>query len=177
MLKEIRKEMHGGGGALLDIPWHIRKAFRNFAHPISLRARDILFHAGDAGDGCYIVRRGVVKASVIAKDGQERLLAVLGPGALIGELALIDDEPRSATISAMRDCRLLHLPKSSFFRLADEHPHGLPAGAPHSGATPARHQRHGGGARHHHGGGPRGPRLRGAGQWPGRRAARTARSS
>jgi CRP-like cAMP-binding protein len=122
MLKEIRKEMHGGGGALLDIPWHIRKAFRNFAHPISMRARDILFHAGDAGDGCYIVRRGVVKASVIAKDGQERLLAVLGPGALIGELALIDDEPRSATISAMRDCRLLHLPKSSFFRLADEHP-------------------------------------------------------
>lgn len=122
MLKEIRKEMHGGGGALLDIPWHIRKAFRCFAQPISLQARDVLFHAGDAGDGCYIVRRGVVKASVIAKDGQERLLAVLGPGALIGELALIDDEPRSATIAAMRDCRLLHLPKSSFFRLADEHP-------------------------------------------------------
>src|SRR5512137_1938759 len=98
MLKEIRREMHGGGGALIDIPWPIRKAFRCFTHPITLNARDVLFHAGDPGDGCYIVRRGVVKASVIARDGQERLLAVLGPGALIGELALIDDEPRSATI-------------------------------------------------------------------------------
>jgi CRP-like cAMP-binding protein len=55
----------------------------------------------------------------VAKDGQERLLAVLGPGALIGELSLIDDQPRSATISALKPSRLLHLPKSVFFRLAD----------------------------------------------------------
>ena len=50
------------------------------------------------------------------------MLAVLGPGSLIGELALIDDEPRSATISALKPCRLLHLTKSSFFRLADANP-------------------------------------------------------
>ena len=44
------------------------------------------------------------------------------PGSLIGELALIDDEPRSATIQALKPCRLLHLAKGPFFRLADANP-------------------------------------------------------
>ena len=78
--------------------------------------------AGDAGDGCYFLREGVVKAAVVAKDGQERLLAVLGPGSLIGELSLFDDQPRSATISTLKPCKLLHLSKGSFFRLADANP-------------------------------------------------------
>ena len=64
----------------------------------------------------------MVKAAVVAKDGQERLLAVLGPGSLIGELSLFDDQPRSATISALKPCRLLHVSKGSFFRLADANP-------------------------------------------------------
>ena len=102
--------------------WPVRRSFLTAARRVTLKTRDVLFHAGDAGDGCYFVREGVVKASVIAKDGQERLLAVLGPGSLIGELALIDDEPRSATISALKPCELLHLTKGTFFRLADENP-------------------------------------------------------
>lgn len=104
------------------IPWAVRRSFLNAARGVELRARDVLFHAGDAGDGCYFVREGVVKASVIAKDGQERLLAVLGPGSLIGEMSLIDDEPRSATISALKPCRLIHMNKAAFFRLADANP-------------------------------------------------------
>ena len=104
------------------MPWSIRRSFLSAARPIDIRAREVLFHDGDIGDGCYLVREGAVKASVIAKDGQERLLAVLGPGALIGELALIDDEPRSATISALRPCTLLHLSKNAFFRVADANP-------------------------------------------------------
>jgi CRP/FNR family transcriptional regulator, cyclic AMP receptor protein len=104
------------------MPWPVRRAFREAARNVELRARETLFHAGDSGDGCYFLREGVVKASVIARDGQERLLAVLGPGALIGELALIDDEPRSATISALKPTRLLHLTKHAFFRIADANP-------------------------------------------------------
>lgn len=104
------------------MPWPVRRAFMSAARSVDLRARETLFHAGDACDGCYFVRDGVVKAAVIARDGQERLLAVLGPGSLIGELALIDDEPRSATISALKPCRLLHLTKGAFFRLADANP-------------------------------------------------------
>lgn len=99
--------------------WGVRKALLSASNEIHLTARKVLFHAGDPGDGCYMLREGVVKASVVARDGQERLLAVLGPGALIGELSLIDGQPRSATISALKPSRLLHLPASVFFRMAD----------------------------------------------------------
>lgn len=98
------------------------RAFVKAAVPVELRAKEILFHAGDEGDGCYLIRVGAVKASVVSVDGQERLLAVLGEGALIGELALLDDAPRSAAVTALRPCRLLHLTKSAFFRIGDANP-------------------------------------------------------
>lgn len=104
------------------MPWGVRKSLLAAANDVSLKAREVLFHAGDVGDGCYFLRDGVVKAAVIAKDGQERLLAVLGPGSLIGELSLFDDRPRSATVSALKPCRFLHLSKGAFFRLADANP-------------------------------------------------------
>ena len=122
MLRKFRQSGRGSGKHIPELPWAIRRSFMSAARPLDLRVREVLFHAGDSGDGCYLVRSGVVKAAVIARDGQERLLAVLGPGALIGELSLIDDEPRSATISALKPCRLLHLTKASFFTLADANP-------------------------------------------------------
>lgn len=122
MLKNIKRQMHGQDDLLKALPWGVRRAFREAAIPMSLANREILFHAMDAGDGCYFVRDGAVKATVIARDGQERLLAILGPGSLIGELALIDNEPRSATITALRQCRLLHLTNVAFFHLADANP-------------------------------------------------------
>jgi CRP/FNR family cyclic AMP-dependent transcriptional regulator len=102
--------------------WPVRRALLTAARPISLKVREVLLHAGDSGEGCYFLREGVVKAAVVAKDGQERLLAVLGPGALIGELSLIDGQPRSATISALKPSLLLHLPAAVFYRLADSNP-------------------------------------------------------
>lgn len=104
------------------MPLYAWRALAKAAVPVELHAKEILFHAGDEGDGCYLIRSGAVKASVVSVDGQERLLAVLGKGALIGELALLDDESRSATVTALRQCRLLHLAKSAFFRLADANP-------------------------------------------------------
>jgi len=98
----------------------VRKALLSAATDVKLKARDVLFHAGDLGDGCYMLREGVVKAAVVAKDGQERLLAVLGPGSLIGELSLFDHQPRSATISALKPCKLWYMSKGAFFRLADQ---------------------------------------------------------
>lgn len=104
------------------MPLHIWRHFAKVAVSVQLRPKEVLFHAGDRSDSCYLVRSGVVKASVVSRDGQERLLAILGPGALIGELALVDDEPRSATVTALRHCRLMHMTKASFFQLADRDP-------------------------------------------------------
>lgn len=122
MLRNFKTATHNTGNLARDMPWGARRAFLSASRPLELGSREVLFHAGDSGDGCYLLRSGVVKAAVIARDGQERLLAVLGPGALIGELSLIDDEPRSATISALKPCELMHLTKAAFFRLADANP-------------------------------------------------------
>jgi CRP/FNR family transcriptional regulator, cyclic AMP receptor protein len=112
-----------GAARLFDsAPRNVLRAFVTAALPVKLRAREVLFHAGDAGASCYYLRSGAAKASVVARDGQERLLAILGPGALIGELSLFDDQPRSATVSALRPCQLMQLTKSAFFRLADSNP-------------------------------------------------------
>lgn len=104
------------------LPWALRRQFFAAATPVTLMQREVLFHAGDGGDGCYFLRRGAVTASVIARDGQERLLAVIGAGSVIGEMALADDAPRSATVTALKPCTLLHIRKAAFFRLADANP-------------------------------------------------------
>ena len=122
MLRKFKTATHTTENLSKGMPWGARRAFLSASRSLELGSREVLFHAGDSGDGCYLLRSGVVKAAVIARDGQERLLAVLGPGALIGELSLIDDEPRSATISALKHCVLMHLTKAAFFRLADANP-------------------------------------------------------
>jgi hypothetical protein len=64
------------------------------ARTVSLAADATLFHAGDAGDGCYRVDDGLLKASMLSPTGGERILAIFGPGAVIGELSMIDGAPR-----------------------------------------------------------------------------------
>src|SRR5688572_2607648 len=70
------------------------------ARPLRLKADQTLFTAGDPGDGCYRVEQGLLKVSVVSPSGGERILAILGPGALVGELAMIDAQPRSASVTA-----------------------------------------------------------------------------
>ena len=74
---------------------------------VSLDADQTLFLAGDKGDGCYRVEEGLLKASVAAPNGGERILAILGPGSVVGELSMIDGAPRSASVTALRDCQIV----------------------------------------------------------------------
>src|SRR5260370_12958227 len=76
------------------------------ARTLSLAADQTLFLAGDEGDGCYRVEEGLLKASVAAPNGGERILAILGPGSVVGELSLIDGPPRSASLAAVRHAHL-----------------------------------------------------------------------
>ena len=73
------------------------------AHDLTLAADQIVFLAGDAGDGCYRIEEGLLKVSVSASGGGERILAILGPGSIVGELSMIDGAPRSASVSALRE--------------------------------------------------------------------------
>jgi CRP/FNR family cyclic AMP-dependent transcriptional regulator len=81
---------------------------------MSLAADQTLFLAGDKGDGCYRVEEGLLKASVAAPNGGERILAILGAGAVVGELSMIDNAPRSASVTALRDSRLCFVSRADF---------------------------------------------------------------
>jgi CRP/FNR family transcriptional regulator, cyclic AMP receptor protein len=70
--------------------------------------------AGEEGDGCYRVDEGLLKASVAAATGGERILAILGPGAVVGELSVIDGGPRSASVTALRDSKLSFVGRAAF---------------------------------------------------------------
>ena len=79
-------------------------------------------YAGDAGDGCYRLEQGLLKVVVSSPKGDERSIAILGPGSIVGELSVLDGLPRSASIIAIRDCLLQFVSRDAFERCTKEHP-------------------------------------------------------
>ena len=81
-----------------------------------------VFHEGDPGDACFIVRTGSCRVTREHPDGRAITLANLGPGAIFGELAMLDGEARSASVEATEDTDLLALPASDMRALIRENP-------------------------------------------------------
>jgi CRP-like cAMP-binding protein len=73
-----------------------------------------IFQHGDVGDKLYILMEGRVRISRDIPGMGEEALAVLGPGAVFGEMALLDDSPRSADARVHERCRLLTVSKDAF---------------------------------------------------------------
>src|SRR6195256_4625636 len=69
---------------------------------------------GDATDSLYIVLSGRLKVMMSDAEGKEVILTILGPGEFFGEMGLIDDSPRSASVVAMESCELLSVAKRDF---------------------------------------------------------------
>jgi CRP/FNR family transcriptional regulator, cyclic AMP receptor protein len=92
------------------------------AKAVRLRSGEVLFLAGDAGDGCYRVKDGLLKVTMISRSGGERILAFLGPGHIVGELSIIDGLPRSASVVAVRPANLIFLSRDAFEEFAKKHP-------------------------------------------------------
>lgn len=73
-----------------------------------------IFQHGDAGDKLYLILEGRVRISRDVPGMGEEALAVLGPGQVFGEMALLDESPRSADARVHERCRLLAIPKDGF---------------------------------------------------------------
>jgi CRP/FNR family cyclic AMP-dependent transcriptional regulator len=91
------------------------------ARPVRLAAGRELFAAGDPGTGCYRIDQGLLKVTVSGAGG-ERILAIVGPGAIVGELAMLDEGPRSASIVAVTDATLSFVTSAEFRSFAEAHP-------------------------------------------------------
>src|SRR6185503_2998351 len=74
----------------------------------------VILFEDDPGDALYVVVTGQVKVVLIGEDGREVILSALHEGDFFGEMALIDDEPRSAHVIAMADSNLLVLRREDF---------------------------------------------------------------
>jgi CRP-like cAMP-binding protein len=116
------KDLAPGLSLFSILPAEISTALLARGRTVRLDAGQTLFVAGDPGDGCYSVAEGLLKVSIVSPNGGERILAILGPGAVVGELSILDDSPRSAAVIAVRDTRLLFVSRAAFDFVARDHP-------------------------------------------------------
>jgi CRP/FNR family transcriptional regulator, cyclic AMP receptor protein len=91
--------------------------FRHSKDVIDVEPGHALFREGDAGETMFVVLDGAVE---IVHD--DRVVETIGAGGLVGELALIDTAPRSASAIAATPCRLAQVGKREFMFLVQEHP-------------------------------------------------------
>lgn len=92
------------------------------AVPRRLRAGEVVFREGDESDTCYVVQEGHTRAVREHPDGRTITLANFGPGDIFGELAMFDDERRSATIETLERTEVIAILGRDMRRLLREHP-------------------------------------------------------
>ncbi len=92
------------------------------AVPRNFGRQQVIFREGDDSDTCYIVRTGQARAVREHPDGRTITLARFGPGDIFGELAMFDDEKRSATVEVVEDTEVVGILGSDMRRLMREHP-------------------------------------------------------
>jgi CRP/FNR family transcriptional regulator, cyclic AMP receptor protein len=83
---------------------------------------DTVFREGDDSDTCYVIEAGHARALREHRDGRQLTLATFGPGDIFGELAMFDDERRSATVEAVDDLHVVGILGEDMRRLMREHP-------------------------------------------------------
>lgn len=85
-------------------------------------AGEVVFREGDGGDTCYIVRSGLARAVRQHSDGRSITLSHFASGDIFGELAMFDEEPRSATVDVIEEAEVIAIPGRDMQRLMREHP-------------------------------------------------------
>lgn len=87
------------------------------AKPRRYAKDDVVFYADESGDVFCLIREGQVKVTMISPEGKEIILSLLGPGDFFGEMSLLDDNPRSATIVATENLELMTIWRNDFLQI------------------------------------------------------------
>jgi CRP-like cAMP-binding protein len=105
-----------------ELPDDFFVALAQKVHKRSLIKDEILFHKGDKGDSLFIINSGTVK--IVTQDSQENevVLNQVGAGEIIGEMALLDREPRSAGVVALEETSVMELSRENFMEILSRQP-------------------------------------------------------
>ena len=115
-------------GLIRDVPLLARlpeeelRALASKGHVHDYTNGTAIFHEGDPGDALHIVIEGGVRIVVASPKGEEATVALLGPGECVGELALLDGKPRSASAIASGNTKTLVVRRDEFMRWLSERP-------------------------------------------------------
>tara|TARA_Y100001934_G_scaffold50987_1_gene62226 strand:+ start:480 stop:1157 length:678 start_codon:yes stop_codon:yes gene_type:complete len=97
------------------------EALAGVARQITAERGELIVSQGSAGEGLYIVARGQIRVYLSDEAGKEIILGLEGPGAIFGEIAVLDGEPRSASVAAMERTELLMIEGREFRQLLEAH--------------------------------------------------------
>ena len=86
---------------------------------------EVIFHRDDAGGHIYLIAAGTVKITVEEESGQEVVIALARGGDVFGELALFDEGPRSATVTALTETHALSLARQEFIATLERNPDAM----------------------------------------------------
>jgi CRP-like cAMP-binding protein len=120
-MTEHRSESQGGGW-FEQLPAAERAALHAAGNARRYRAGATLFHEGDPSAWVVLISRGRLKVASVTGDGKDVVLAVRGPGEVVGELSALDGLPRSATATAIEDVDARVVPAEAFLAFLASHP-------------------------------------------------------
>ena len=89
---------------------------------LKFRKAAALLTEGETGESLYVIVKGKVKIFVSDENGNEMTLFVEGPGSYIGEISLLDNEPRTASAVTLEACEIISISKASFKEVITENP-------------------------------------------------------
>ena len=106
--------------AFVELSLREIKEVAQIVHKREYAAGEPVFYQGDPGLGMYIIQEGRVSISIQDADGNEKDLAVLSEGDFFGEVALLDESPRSATAVCKTDCLLIGFFRPDLFEIIEK---------------------------------------------------------
>lgn len=98
------------------------KSLQRVTREVNLATGEVIFKEGDDGNGIYVVKTGGVQISTVLGQGDRRAFSRVGPGDVFGEMAVLDNEPRSATASAEEDTTVYFVPRADLLQILEHSP-------------------------------------------------------
>lgn len=97
----------------------------NMTRRFTYKKDSIIINQGDSGNSLYVILRGELKVTALGSGGKQIILAFLGQGNFVGELSLLDDAPRSATVQATEDTETMQVTQEVFHSFVESFPETL----------------------------------------------------